>query len=324
MNSTARITVADGIELDVIDTGPGERGTVVLLHGFPESSHSWRHQVAPLAEAGWRVLVPDQRGYAASSAPTDVAAYRADHLADDIAGLLDACGVDDAVIVGHDWGAIVTWHIAQRHPNRCRAIIAASVPWTPWPAPPTDVLRAQHGDNFFYILYFQVPVIPETELDADPERFILSIAHMASGDGMHSLVGGPMPADGTRLTDYFEHAIGGRRSEVPPWMTADDLAIYTEQFQRSGFFGPISWYRNLDANHEIFTPIGAAPITMPTFFIAGDLDPVILGRPGYVERMNTDLANHQATVLLPGIGHWVQQEDPEGFNRVLLGWLDSL
>jgi pimeloyl-ACP methyl ester carboxylesterase len=319
-----RIELSTGVDLDVIDTGSSERGTVVLLHGFPESSHSWRHQIEPLTAAGWRVLVPDQRGYAGSSAPDSVEAYRADHLSDDIAALLDAVEVDQAVIVGHDWGAIVTWHIGQRHPDRCRAIVAASVPWTPWPAPPIDVLRAQHGDNFFYILYFQIPEVPERELDADPRRFILSIAHMASGDGMHSLVGGAMPAEGTRLTDYFEQAIGGRRSEVPPWMSEADLDIYTDQFVQSGFFGPISWYRNLDANHEIFTPIGTAPLTMPTFFIAGDLDPVILGRPGYVERMDDDLPNHRDTVLLPGIGHWVQQENPEGFNRVLLGWLDSL
>ncbi|MDA2944223.1 MAG: alpha/beta hydrolase [Actinomycetota bacterium] len=319
-----RIALSTGVELDVLDAGDGRRGAVVLLHGFPESSHSWRHQIEPLASAGWRVIVPDQRGYAGSSTPDSVEAYRADHLSDDIAALLDAVGVDQAVIVGHDWGAIVTWHIGQRHPDRCRAIVTASVPWTPWPAPPTDVLRAQHGDNFFYILYFQIREVPERELDADPRRFILSIAHMASGDGMHSLVGGPMPAEGTRLTDYFEQAIGGRRLDVPQWMSEADLDTYTDQFIRSGFFGPISWYRNLDANHEIFTPIGATPLTMPTFFIAGDLDPVILGRPGYVERMDDDLPNHRDTVLLPGIGHWVQQEDPDGFNRVLLGWLDSL
>ena len=319
-----RIALSTGVELDVIDTGGGDAGTVVLLHGFPESSHSWRHQITPLAEAGWRVIVPDQRGYAGSSTPATVEAYRADHLADDVAGLLNACDVDDAVIIGHDWGAIVTWHVAQRHPQRCRAIIAASVPWTPWPAPPTEVLKSQHGENFFYILYFQLLDVPEAELDSDPSRFILSIAHMASAEGMRSLVGGPMPAEGTRLTEYFEHVIGGRRPELPEWMSAADLEVYTEQFVQSGFFGPISWYRNLDANHEIFTPIGTAPMTMPTFFIAGDLDPVILGRPGYVERMDSDLPNHRSTALLPDVGHWVQQEAPAEFNRVILGWLDSL
>ena len=319
-----RVEVAADIELDVIDEGSGVNGVAVLLHGFPESSHSWRHQVAPLVDAGWRVLIPDQRGYAHSSAPTDVSAYRGDTLADDVIALLDDIKADDAVIIGHDWGAIVTWHVGQRHPSRCRALIAASVPYTPWPTHPTANLRAAHGDNFFYILYFQTPGVADEELNANPERFLLSIAHMASGDGMRSLVGGPLPAEGTRLTDYFEHMIGGRIEACPSWMTAEDLAIYTQQFTTSGFTGPINWYRNLDANFDIFDPIGAAPLTMPTFFIAGDLDPVILGRPEYLARMDSDLPNHQETALIEGIGHWVQQEAPEEFNRIVLRWLDSL
>ena len=319
-----RVEVANGIELDVFDEGSGVNGVAVLLHGFPESSHSWRHQITPLVDAGWRVLVPDQRGYAHSSAPSEVAADRADILADDVIALLDDINIDDAVIIGHDWGAIVTWHVGQRHPSRCRALIAASVPYTPWPIHPIASLKAAHGDNFFYILYFQQPGIADAELNADPERFLLSIAHMASGDGMRSLVGEQLPAEGTRLTDYFEHMIGGKIEGCPPWMTDEDLVVYTEQFTTSGFTGPINWYRNLDANFDIFDPIGASPLTMPTFFIAGDLDPVILGRPEYLARMDSDLPNHQATELIEGIGHWVQQEAPDQFNQIVLRWLDSL
>ena len=278
----------------------------------------------PLVAAGWRVLVPDQRGYASSSAPSDISAYRGDVLADDVIALLDDIDADDAVIIGHDWGAIVTWHVGQRHPSRCRALIAASVPYTPWPVHPIENLQAVHGDEFFYILYFQAPGVADAELDADPQRFLLSIAHMASGDGMQSLVGGPLPAEGTRLTDYFEHMIGGRIEGRPSWMTSDDLAVYTAQFTTSGFTGPINWYRNLDANYDIFDPIGATPLTMPTFFVAGDLDPVVLGRPEYLGRMSSELPNHQATELIEGIGHWVQQEAPEAFNQIVLGWLDSL
>ncbi len=319
-----KVEVAPNVVLDVIDKGSGERGVVVLLHGFPESSHSWRHQISPLVQAGWRVLVPDQRGYAFSSRPPLVSDYRGDVLADDVAALIDFAGVTDAVVVGHDWGAIVTWHVAQRHPSRCRAIVTASVPWTPWPAPPTEVFRRTYGDNFFYMTYFQIADIPDHELGSDPERFLLSIAHMASGDGMKSLVGEPLPAEGTGLTHYFEHMIGGRRIDCPNWMPAEDLKVYVEQFAESGFTGPINWYRNLDANYAIFDPIGAAPLTMPSYFIAGEIDPVILGRPEYLDRMTADLPNHRATELLADIGHWVQQEAPDEFNRVLLRWLDEL
>ena len=133
------------------------KGVAVLLHGFPESSHSWRHQVQPLVAAGWRVLVPDQRGYASSSAPSEISAYRGDVLADDVIALLNDIDADDAVIIGHDWGAIVTWHVGQRHPSRCRALIAASVPYTPWPVHPIENLQAVHGDEFFYILYPSKP-----------------------------------------------------------------------------------------------------------------------------------------------------------------------
>jgi pimeloyl-ACP methyl ester carboxylesterase len=321
---TDRVTVADGVDLDATIAGDRGAPTVILLHGFPESAYSWRHQIPALADAGWRVIAPDQRGYAHSAQPEGVSAYRADHLCDDVIALLDHDGADQAVVIGHDWGAIVTWHIAQRHPDRCRGIIAASVPYTPWPDTPTTVLRHQHGDDFFYINYFQEPDVPEAELDADPERFLRAIIHVASGEGMATLAGGSLPAAGTGCTEYFEHIAGGRPLDLPPWLSPADLAVYTEQFTHSGFGPAINWYRNLDANHELFSPIGESTITMPTGFIAGAVDPVILTRPGYVEQMNERLPHHRGNTLLPGIGHWVQQEDPAGFNQAMFDLLATM
>lgn len=321
---TNRVRVAPDVDLDVIIAGDRGAPVVLLLHGFPESAYSWRHQVAPLTDAGWRVIAPDQRGYARSSQPAGVDAYRADHLCDDAMALLDHDGAETAVVIGHDWGAIVTWHIAQRHPGRCRGIIAASVPYTPWPDLPSRVLHAQHGDNFFYINYFQEPDRPETELDGDPERFLRSIIHVASGEGMGTLSGGDLPAAGTGCTEYFEHIAGGRPQTLPPWLSADDLAIYVDQFTHSGFGPAINWYRNLDANHLLFSPIGESTITMPTGFIAGALDPVILTRPGYVDQMNERLPQHRGNILLPNIGHWVQQEDPDGFNQAMFDLLATM
>ena len=321
---TNRVRVAPDVDLDVIIAGDRGAPVVLLLHGFPESAYSWRHQIAPLADAGWRVIAPDQRGYARSSQPAGVDAYRADHLCDDAMALLDHDGAETAVVIGHDWGAIVTWHIAQRHPERCRGIIAASVPYTPWPDLPSRVLHAQHGDNFFYIKYFQEPDRPEAELDGDPERFLRSIIHVASGEGMGTLSGGDLPAAGTGCTEYFEHIAGGRPQTLPPWLGADDLAVYVDQFTHSGFGPAINWYRNLDANHLLFSPIGESTITMPTGFIAGALDPVILTRPGYVDQMNERLPQHRGNILLPNIGHWVQQEDPDGFNQAMFDLLATM
>ena len=142
----------NGIELDVTEAGDPAGPAIVLLHGFPEAAYSWRHQIEPLAAAGYHVLAPDQRGYGSSTAPREVEAYRVDHLAADVVGLLDATGHDDAVVVGHDWGALVMWELARLHPDRIRAVIGVSVPFTPWPGPPTELFRAIHGDNFFYML----------------------------------------------------------------------------------------------------------------------------------------------------------------------------
>lgn len=319
-----RVTTAPGIELEVLDSGSGPDQTVVLLHGFPETGHSWRHQIGPLIDAGLRVIVPDQRGFGSSSSPQGTSEYRADHLTGDIAAVLDDAGVDDAIVIGHDWGAIVAWHMAQLHPERCRAVIAASVPWTPWPAAPTELLRAVHGDSFFYILHFQQPQVAETEMEDDIERFLLSIIWAASAEGMATHDPTPLPAVGTTVTEAFEHQSGGRRSGPPPWLSDAELAVYIEQFRTSGFSGPVNWYRNFDANHELTAALGATPITMPTYFVAGAVDPVVRGRDEYLARMDTDLPNHRATVLIPGVGHWVQQEAPEEFNRVVLGFIEQI
>lgn len=322
-DSTARrrVQTAPGIELDVLDSGPGPERTVVLLHGFPETSHSWRHQIEPLITAGFRVIAPDQRGYGDSSRPDDTAQYRADHLTGDITALLDDAEVESAIVVGHDWGAIVAWHMAQLHPDRCASVIAASVPWTPWPLAPTELLRAVHGDDFFYILHFQEPRVAEADIHRDIRRFLLSIIWAAAADGYPTRDPSPLPASGTTVTEAFEHQSGGRRTSPPPWLSEADLEIYVSQFERSGFNGPIDWYRNFDPNHELTASLGATPITMPTFFVAGSLDPVIHGRDDYLARMNTDLSDHRDTVLIPGAGHWIQQEAPEEFNRVLLDFI---
>ena len=111
----------NGIELDVVEAGDPAGPAIVLAHGFPESSHSWRHQIEPLVAAGYHVLAPDQRGYGRSSAPKDVSAYGIEHLCGDLLGLLDATGHDDAVFVGHDWGALLVWDLARIHPERVRA-----------------------------------------------------------------------------------------------------------------------------------------------------------------------------------------------------------
>ncbi len=152
----------NGVTLRVHQAGDPANPTVVLSHGFPELAYSWRHQMAPLAEAGYHVIAPDQRGYGHSSAPDEIDAYGIVNLTDDLLALLDHFGKDDAVFVGHDWGALIVWDLARLHPERVRAVVGVSVPFVQWPGPPTQLMKMMYGDRFFYILYFQEPGVAES------------------------------------------------------------------------------------------------------------------------------------------------------------------
>ena len=201
------------------EAGDPANPTIVLSHGFPELAHSWRHQMQPLADAGYHVIAPDQRGYGHSTAPTAIDAYGIDHLTGDLFGLLDHYGKDDAIFVGHDWGSMVVWESARLRPERVRAVVGVSVPCVDWPGPPTQLMRMVYGDRFFYILYFQQVGPPEAELGADARRTMSHgalrrvrrgdgrprDAHRAAADGGHRL-----PHDDERATGAAVHGPRGR------------------------------------------------------------------------------------------------------------------
>jgi pimeloyl-ACP methyl ester carboxylesterase len=314
-----RTASVNGIALDLLEAGPDDGPAIILAHGFPESSWSWRHQLPALAEAGWHVMAPDQRGYGHSSRPAEVEAYGSDHLSADLIGLLDETGQEQGVFVGHDWGALILWDLVRLHPGRVRAAVSVSVPFIEWPAPPLTLFRQASGDRFFYIVYFQ-PVGPaERELEADPRSALRRGLWSASAAGAERPPR-DLPAEGTGFLDV----LGEWPDELPGWLTAEDLDRYTEAFEASGFFGPLSYYRNFDANHERVKSIPASVISMPTFFIAGELDGVLRMDPKGVDRMAAALPNLKGSVLMPGVGHWAQQEAPEAFNEILLGFLDQL
>jgi pimeloyl-ACP methyl ester carboxylesterase len=314
----SRRVATNGVELDALDAGDPDAPVVVLAHGFPESAWSWRHQLPALADAGFHVLAPDQRGYGRSSAPTEVDAYGIESLTADLLGLVDDAGQEQAVFVGHDWGSLITWDLARMHPDRVRAVVGVSVPYTFWPGRPTDVFRMMFGDRFFYILYFQEVGPAERELEADVRRTMATILWGASAAGFTPRE--PLPATGTGfLTGAPESPA------LPwPWLTEDDLDRYVDGFTQSGFFGPLSYYRNLDANFDLLQDLPATRLTMPSYFIAGADDVVLRMSGGAVERMRSELPGYQGETLVPHCGHWTQQETPEAFNDALLGFLRSL
>jgi pimeloyl-ACP methyl ester carboxylesterase len=315
---TERSVEANGVTLRVTEAGDRGAPVVVLAHGFPELAYSWRHQIPVLAEAGYHVLAPDQRGYGGSSRPDAVEDYHVGKLAGDIAGLLDDVGAQRAVVVGHDWGAVVAAAFPLLHPDRVSGLATLSVPAVPRPpAPPTQMWKSTFGDAFFYILYFQQVGPADDELNSDPARALRRMLGGLRTDGdADALV--RMVAPGS--AGFIDRLPEPER--MPDWITADELDHYVAEFSRTGFTGGLNWYRNFDRNWELTADPPAATIDVPTLFIAGTADPVL----GFTPRDHvTDVVTGRyREVLIEGAGHWVQQERPHEVNSALLEFLGDL
>jgi len=310
-----RTIETNGIRMRIAEDGSGP--LVVLLHGFPESWYSWRHQIPALAAAGYHVVAPDERGYGGTDAPAAIEDYDIFHLTGDIVGLLDALGEKQAVVVGHDWGALVAWHCALLHPDRFRAVAALSVPYVGRsPVPPLDVFRMLAGDNFFYILYFQEPGVAERELEADVRKTMRCFLYAASGDVTEPPDFWQKPKTAKFLDGLPDPA------KLPSWLTDTDVDYFTAEFQKSGFRGPLNWYRNFDRNWHETPELAGATIKQPALFIAGERDGVLAMVP--VESMRPLVPDLRQLLLIPGCGHWTQQERPAEVNEALIGFLRSL
>jgi pimeloyl-ACP methyl ester carboxylesterase len=315
---------ANGIRIHLAEQGSGP--LVLLCHGFPESWYSWRHQLAALSEAGFHAVAPDMRGYGQSGRPVEIDRYSMLHLVGDMVGVLDALGAQQAVIAGHDWGAPVAWHAALLRPDRFRAVIGLSVPYRPRGSVVPTTVMAQTDEAQFYQLYFQTPGTAEAELEADTHHSIRKILYAWSGE-MPRRAGGGAPSDIGMVPRS-----GGLLSRIPDpqalpaWLTEADLEVYVEQFRNSGFRGGLNWYRNIDRNWELMAAFTRAPITVPALFLAGELDPV-MAFPRMKEVI-ADLARFipqlRATILLPGCGHWTQQEQPDQVNAAMIEFLRGL
>jgi pimeloyl-ACP methyl ester carboxylesterase len=306
------------VRLRVVEAGDRGAPVVVLAHGFPELAYSWRHQIPALAEAGYHVLAPDQRGYGGSSRPDAIDAYNIRELTTDIVGLLDDVGAERAVWVGHDWGAPVVWHAPLLHPDRVAAVAALSVPATPRSrVAPTQAWRKTFGENFFYILYFQEPGIADAELNGDPARTIRRLMGglRTSADktaGMRMVAPGP-----EGFIDRLPEP------DAPPeWISQDELDHYISEFSRTGFTGGLNWYRNFDRNWELTAELADMKIPVPCLFIGGTADPVLAFTRA--DRAAEIVSGPYRQVMLEGAGHWLQQERPDEVNTILLGFLNGL
>ena len=309
---SSRTISANGIELFVVEEGQGP--LVLLCHGWPELSYSWRHQVPALAEAGFHVVVPDMRGFGRSSAPADIDAYSILDTVGDMVALVSALGEKQAAIIGHDWGAPVAWHAAMFRPDIFTRVGGLSVP-PPLRGRgrPLDTLR-ENGIANFYWQYFQTPGIAEAEFERDVALTMRTLFGRGFSDPAASLflqdgkgfLGNPAPD-----------------RPLPNWLSETDLAHFTDTYGKTGFRGGLNWYRNIDRNWQLTAPWQGAQIHQPSLFIAGSKDGVITGLIGakLVNEMERVLPNLRQKLILDGAGHWIQQERPDEVNDALIAFL---
>jgi pimeloyl-ACP methyl ester carboxylesterase len=315
---------ANGIRIHLVEQGEGP--VVLLCHGFPETSHSWRHQLSALAEAGFRAVAPDMRGYGETESPEAIDQYTLLHLVGDMVGVLDALGVETALIVGHDWGAPVAWHAALLRPDRFRGVVGLSVPFIPRGQVFTSPKTPATEDAVFYQEYFQVPGVAEAEYEQNVRTSVRSALYTLSGDfpavriasdadsvGMVSRKGGLL----ARIVDP---------PSLPPWISEAEVDVYVAQFSRSGYRGGLNWYRNIARNRELLAAFDGLKITVPALYVAGDRDVVLAfrGMDSVIASLEQHVPLLQKTIILPRCGHWTQQERPKEVNSAIVGFLTSI
>ncbi|MFQ5740042.1 MAG: alpha/beta fold hydrolase [Acidobacteriota bacterium] len=318
--SKHRFVETNGIRMHFAEQGQGP--LVVLCHGFPECWYSWRHQLPALAGAGYRTVAPDQRGYGQTDQPEAIEAYDIFQLTGDIVGLVHALGEEQAIIVGHDWGAPVAWYCALLRPDIFHAVVLLSVPYLPrsWKdIRPTDAMKVIAGENHFYQLYFQQPGKAESELEADVRKTMRMFLYSASGD--------PPPEKRWRFLFSKSEKILDTVSlpdTLPAWLHEQDVDFLTREFERTGFRGALNWYRNIDRMWELTPFLSGAKLRQPALFVAGEVDGVITMYREAFDALEKAAPGLRNKVLLPGAGHWIQQERPAEVNELVIAFLAGL
>jgi len=316
---THRFIDVGGLSMHIAEAGPDTGPLVLLLHGFPECWYSWRHQLTALAAAGYHVVAPDQRGYGRTGGPSGAARYTMLHLVGDVIGLLDGLGAERAVVAGHDWGAPAAWNTALLRPDRVSGVIGLSVPYLPrGSVPPLQTLRTFYGDGF-YMCYFQEPGVADAELGRDPRTTFRRMLHAASGEG--PMGGIPVVPPGGGFLDLCPEPDG-----PSAWLTDGDIDVFVAEFAGTGFTGGLNWYRSMDLSWELSAAWRHAPVTVPALYLAGDRDLVVsfTGGQAMLEGLKDTVPDLREARLLPGCGHWTQQERPEEVSEAMLSFAAAL
>lgn len=312
-------TVTNGdISIEVATKGDGP--LIVFVHGWPELWYSWRHQIEHVAARGYKAAALSVRGYGNSSNPTAIERYTLREITSDVAAVIDALGDGPAVVVGHDWGAPIAWNTARLHPDKVRAVMGMSVPYVPVGSTSLIELFEQiYEGKFFYQLYFQEPGVAEAELGADHARTLRMIYYGASGEGAGTFIA-EKPADAKMLDGLVDP------DPLPSFITADDVATYAAAYAKSGWHGPINRYRAQGLDAADLGQIDSGDLTQPAAFVGGELDAVRQFMPGLdlFDFAPNHCKDFRGSTIVPGVGHWVQQEAPDATNAALDEFLDAL
>jgi pimeloyl-ACP methyl ester carboxylesterase len=276
----SQLIPTNGIRLHVVQAGPKDGPPVVLLHGYPEFWWGWNQQVARLARAGFRVIVPDQRGYNGSDKPKGIEAYRVETLVDDIVGLLHTLGYEKVYLAGHDWGGAIAWYLVIEHPEHFRKLVMFNAPH---PLAWVDARQSAEKEDTinWFRTFFQLPVLPE-------------------------LVG--------RAGDWWLLTKNLRDTSRPGTFPPADMAYYKYAWDRDGAMSTmIDWYRASFRYPHHAT--GDATVHMPTRIVWGMKDRFFESRLG---RFSVQHCTNATLVELPDAGHWLLHEEPEMTSRQMI------
>ena len=306
----------NGVRLRTVVEGDGP--LVILLHGWPQCWYLWRHQIDPLVAAGYRVAVPDQRGYGGSECPPNISDYNIRTLAADVAGIAPALGHDEFTLIGHDWGCVVAWNTALLHEESCTAVMGLSVPF--WRMTDAALNPPGMDDQFWYMRYFQEEGRVEAELEKDLERSLRILYYGLCAD-----------APAQSWMKQLEHPRSSglldalpEPEQLPGWLTPEDLDYYVEQYRTSGFRGPVNWYRNIPTNNGITPELEGKKFSQPAAFVAGAADDVLLYDPNWRATFPDAFEDLRFLEIIEGAGHWVQAEKPQETTACILRFLREL
>ncbi len=304
----------DGFNMALYEAGPDDGPLLILIHGWPELAYSWKNQIGPLTEAGYRVIAYDLRGFGHSDAPLDPAHYGIAHMVSDVEAIIDDAAAASAALIGHDWGGIILWHAARMLPGRISHLISLCTPHVRRaPVDPITIFRQRYGDEHYFVHFTDHPGKADALFASDPDAFFRLMLRSTPASAKLTSDMFHIPA---RFQAYLDAGAPPVKGAV---MTAKDAQVYVDGYARSGFHGGLNLYRNTSANWQLAEGL-SDHIAQPTLMISGERD---LFLPAAYTTPMTEMVPRLERHIIDGCGHWMMWERPDEVNALMLGWLSQ-